>query len=319
MNNSITLEIILNKHAGNGQSIKNWKKVKDYLEDEKVDYNVHLTDKKFGARKIATNLANSLTDNKKILVLGGDGTLNQVLNGVKNSKNPETPIAYLPAGSGNDFSRGIKIKNLDTIDALKQIIKMDNPLKIDIGKASSKDSVNYFLNNIGIGFDARTVFYTNNSKRKSFFNKLNIGSLAYVSSLLRVLKNQKGFSIVVKDSNNNDIEFNNAYIVTATNHPYFGGGIAIDPKASPFDQKLDLVVVNKISGLTFVKLFRKLLTNGSHLDDEDVWLLQENNFTLKNNQKQYGQMDGEELGNKNFDLKFEVSSHHFWIPIKKEA
>lgn len=110
--------------------------------------------------------------------------------------------------------------------------------------------------------------------------------------------------------------FDSAYIVVATNHPYFGGGFAIDPTANPFNHHLNLVIVKKITGMTFIKLFSKLLTNGSHLQDKNVWHIEDSHFSLRNQTKQYGQMDGEELSQHEFNFHFEVSQHPFWLPIK---
>lgn len=193
---------------------------------------------------------------------------------------------------------------------------MSEPVSIDIAKATNlqDQQVKYFVNNIGMGFDASAVYYTNHSRRKDFLNKLKLGTLAYASSLIKVIRLQKGFDIDV-DFDDTRKHFDNAYIVTATNHPYFGGGIAIDPKATPFDHKLDLVVVNKITGKTFVKLFIKLLTNGSHLQDKNVWYIQKPEFTIYDHQTEQGQMDGEELGEHKFEIHFKSVTHDFWIPI----
>lgn len=309
------LEIILNRRAGNGESIRIWKTVKKFLKKNEIDFQIHTTQKNGDGVRIAKDLADSIEKQTKILILGGDGTLNQSVNGVKLSKNPDTPLAYIPAGSGNDFSRGIKINHIKPIVLLQSILSMENPRQIDIGKAIFPDQTKYFVNNIGIGLDANTVYTTNHSKRKGFLNKLKLGTLAYVSSLIKVIKEQGAFPLTVTTKDGIK-KFDQAYIVSATNHPYFGGGIAIDPIATPFDGKLDLVVVNKIKGRTFIKLFSKLLTDGSHLHDENVWHIQEKEFTLSSLHDEYGQMDGEELTPQEFEINFEVSSHPFWLPVE---
>lgn len=310
------LEIILNRKAGNGESVRVWKSIKMFLKKNQIDFQIHSTQKNGDGIRIAKNLADNIDKQTKILVLGGDGTLNQSVNGVKLSKNPNTPLAYIPAGSGNDFSRGIKLNHVKPIVLLQDILSMQEPRSIDIGKATFSDKTKYFVNNIGIGFDANTVYTTNHSKRKDLLNKMKLGTLAYVSSLIKVIKEQGAFPLTVTTKHGIK-KFDQAYIVSATNHPYFGGGIAIDPLATPFDGKLDLVVVNKIKGKTFIKLFTKLLTDGSHLKDENVWHIQSSEFTLSSLHNEYGQMDGEELKPQEFDINFEVSSHPFWLPVEK--
>ncbi|WP_334328859.1 diacylglycerol/lipid kinase family protein [Companilactobacillus sp. HBUAS59699] len=311
------LEIILNERAGNGQSTRTWKKVETYLNRTGISYQIHTTKKNGDGVRIAKYLADNLEDHARIIVLGGDGTLNQSLNGVKQSHNQDTPLGYIPGGSGNDFSRGIKIKKQNPIILLQKILAMNEPNTIDIGKANFNDQTKYFVNNIGIGLDAFTVYETNHSKRKDLLNKMKLGTLAYVSSLVTVIKNQDSFPLDVTIDGVTK-HFNDAYIVSATNHPYFGGGVAIDPLATPFDQKLDLVVVHKISGLTFVKLFTELFANGSHLKDKNVWHTQVKSYHLTSYAPEHGQMDGEELGKHNFDIDFHVDRHDFWIPLEMD-
>lgn len=313
------LEILFNERAGNGQSKNTCQKIKKFLDKNQINYQIHKTQVDGDGIRIARELADNLANDQMILVIGGDGTLNQALNGIKISQYPETPLAYIPSGSGNDFSRGVKIRHKDPTILLQKILAMQNPVEIDVAKATDLKSnrVKYFVNNIGMGFDASTVYFTNHSKRKNFLNSLKLGTLAYISSLVKVIRLQKGFDIDVLIDGKTK-HFDNAYIVTATNHPYFGGGIAIDPKADPFDHKLDLVVVNKITGATFIKLFVKLLTNGTHLKDPNVWYTQQPEFTIYDRHPEQGQMDGEELGEHSFEINFQSDSHAFWLPVNNQ-
>lgn len=315
MSETKKLEIILNHHAGNGRAKNACRKVTEFLEEINLEYEVHTTKKDGDGVRIAKELADQHREDVKIIVIGGDGTLNQAVNGIKQSHYPETPLGYIPGGSGNDFCRGIKLQIKNPVILLQAILSMQQPRKIDIGYAKGKSFSHYFINNIGIGFDASTVYYTNHSERKEFLNNLHLGTLAYFTNLLKVIKRQPAFGLEVTQKNHLK-RFNDAYIVVATNHPYFGGGFAIDPTANPFNHKLNLVVVKKITGLTFVKLFSKLLTNGSHLQDKNVWHIESEHFELQNFTKQHGQMDGEELNQHEFDLEFQVEHHQFWLPIE---
>ncbi|TGD25341.1 diacylglycerol kinase family lipid kinase [Companilactobacillus suantsaicola] len=307
------IEIILNHHAGNGRAKRACKKVTNFLQTENIYYEVHLTKCDGDGFRIAKQIADLNQTNAKIVVIGGDGTLNQAVNGVKNSNYPNTALGYIPGGSGNDFCRGIKMKIKDPVILMQAILSLQQPRVIDVGQVSGAKFSHYFINNIGIGFDASTVYYTNHSERKELLNNLGMGTLSYFTNLLKVIKKQKSFGLDVDDSQHK--HFDNAYIVVATNHPYFGGGFAIDPTATPFNHHLNLVVVKKITGLTFVKLMIKLLTDGSHLNDKNVWHIEEDQFTLKNYTAQHGQMDGEELGQHEFDFHFQTSQHPFWLPI----
>ncbi|MQS74929.1 diacylglycerol/lipid kinase family protein [Companilactobacillus halodurans] len=308
------IEIILNHYAGNGLAQKASDKVTNFLAKNKIPYEIHATKKDGDAIRIAKEIANLNLKRTKLVVIGGDGTLNQALNGVKSSDYPNTPLGYIPGGSGNDFCRGIQLKIKNPVILIQAILSMKQPRMIDVGKAVNEMGTHYFINNIGIGFDASTVYYTNHSERKEFLNSLHLGTLSYFTNLLKVIKRQKAFKLDVDEQQKK--HFDNAYIVVATNHPYFGGGFAIDPSATPFNHKLNLVVVKKITGMTFVKLFTKLLTNGSHLQDKNVWHIESTNFRLQNHPQQHGQMDGEELGQHDFDFDFSINQHQFWLPVK---
>lgn len=309
------IEIILNHHAGNGRAKNACRKVTNFLKRIDWPYEVRLTKRDGDAVRIARLVANEHQMATKIVVIGGDGTLNQAVNGVKQSNYPKTPLGYIPGGSGNDFSRGIKLKLKDPVKLMAAILSMETPRLIDVGYAKGPNFSHYFINNIGIGFDASTVYYTNHSVRKEFLNQLHLGTLSYFTNLLKVIRRQPAFDLKV-DYQKMAKDFKSAYIVVATNHPYFGGGFAIDPTATPFNHHLNLVVVKKITGLTFAKLMIKLLTDGSHLQDQNVWHIEETSFHLENDPKQHGQMDGEELNQHDFDLQFKVSQQPFWLPIE---
>jgi len=314
MSETKKIEIILNHYAGNGRAKAANKKVTNFLNQIKFPYEIHLTKKTGDGVRIAQQIANEHRHNTKIVVIGGDGTLNQAINGIKLSDYPDTPLGYIPGGSGNDFCRGIKLKTKDPVRLMQAILSIQQPRQIDLGKATGKDFSHYFVNNIGIGFDARTVYYTNHSERKEILNRLRLGTLAYFTNLIKVIKHQQGFNLNV-DYHGQRKHFNSAYVVVATNHPYFGGGFAVDPTASPFNHHLNLVVIKKIPVPTLVKLLSKLLINGSHLQDKNVWHIEADSFELQNQTNQHGQMDGEELAEHEFDLNFSVDSHYFWLPI----
>ncbi|WP_234032550.1 diacylglycerol/lipid kinase family protein [Companilactobacillus bobalius] len=263
------IEIILNHHAGSGRAQKACNKVTDFLKQIDISYEIHLTKCDGDGQRIAKQLADlqiAAANSMPLIVC----TLNPTVNGVKSSNYPDTALGYIPGGSGNDFCRGIKLKTKDPVILMQAILSLKKPRMIDVGKATSKTFSHYFINNIGIGFDASTVYYTNHSERKSLCINLGLVSNPYFTNLLKVLKRQKAFGLDVNYQQHQK-HFDSAYVVVATNHPYFGGGFAIDPTATPFNHHLNLVVVKKISTPKLVRLLTRLLTNGSHLQDKNVW------------------------------------------------
>ena len=125
---------IVNPVSGRGKALKVSLGIKKICEEEKLDYEIHYTN----GPKDATRIAKEVKGSKNIIYsVGGDGTLNEVLNGVIGTKNM---LAVIPAGSGNDFYRTLS--------------KMDDEMPlIDVGKVNGK----YFLNVVSIGIDAEVA------------------------------------------------------------------------------------------------------------------------------------------------------------------
>lgn len=88
------------------------------------------------------------------------------------------PLAYFPAGTGNDFARAAKLET-DSLKLIRHLKNNPTVTKVDCGKYHDliNGEIRYFVNNLGIGFDAYVVNKTNHSKLKTKFNKINIGNL----------------------------------------------------------------------------------------------------------------------------------------------
>ena len=90
----------------------------------------------------------------------------------------------------------------------------------------------YFVNSLGAGFDAEVVKLTNESKMKKYFNKIGLGSLAYVGSVIRLLFSYKLTNMIV-ELDERTYKFEKVWFVTVSNQPFYGGGMKIAPKADP--------------------------------------------------------------------------------------
>lgn len=312
------LHVILNEHASSGNSKKRGRKVLNILDNKKISYTLSITRKPDDGTRLGMNFANSNKNNDTLLVvIGGDGTLNQCLNGIRKSNNPHTPISYIPSGSGNDFARGL---NLEThIDKIIESLNHEQELtNVDIGEFTnnSSNSSYYFVNNVGVGFDAAIVYATNRSASKKALNLLHLGKLSYLSQMIKVFFQHEYFDLTVSDTKTTEV-LKNVFLVTTTNHPFFGGGVPIAPDATPFDQKLDLIVVEKMSTIEIVKLFSKMLKNGSHMKDTRVHHYTSSDLSLQTNKPEFIQMDGEDFEKDNIDLTFSIHHHPFLITNKK--
>lgn len=306
------VHLLVNLKSGSDKGAKAHKEIEAVLKKEKLAYNIQISTYPGQLVPIATKTANEINNNHEyIVVVGGDGSLNQALNGIKNSLHPDTPLAYFPAGTGNDFARAAKLQN-NPLKFIKKIKNHPTVTNVDCGRYQDllTGEEKYFVNNLGIGFDAFVVNKTNHSKLKTKFNKINIGNLTYGINIAQALKGQDNFKVKIL-TNEHTYSYDHAYLVTTTNHPYFGGGVPILPIANIYNHKLDIAIVEKPNLAKFLYLFSKLLLNGSHMQSKQFHYFEANKIEVETYQAEYGQLDGEELNRRKFHLKFEVDHFKF--------
>jgi YegS/Rv2252/BmrU family lipid kinase len=177
---------------------------------------------------------------RDIIVIGGDGTLNEVLNGLDNPA--ECRLGLIPSGTGNDFAEKIGVP----VDAEKA-----TALILD-GEAKDTDYLNiggYRCMNVGgIGMDVDVLERCHKGKMK--------GKPKYVLSLLQSLFTFKGYTVTVTSEGRE--EAHEALIAAACNGGFFGGGIPICPVADPTDGSLDFLAVKEIKRIKIIGAFLKL-------------------------------------------------------------
>ena len=243
---------IINPIAGNGRGLAAWKKIRNRLQEQNISYIHKYT---FPDQKLNQEmLLNSLDPNQIIVVLGGDGTINEILN-ILIDCHLQNPISYIACGSGNDFARAAKLET----DSLKLIHHQATIKNICVGKVKINDIERYFLNNVGIGFDARIVYSANHSKLKMLLNKVHLGALVYASFFLKALIIQKFFPTLFKNNGTSVQKYKKTFLCTITNHPFFGGGVKLVSKASVFNQSIDAIILEKSTKLGFLINFLRTI------------------------------------------------------------
>ncbi|MBA1394722.1 hypothetical protein EQ500_12750, partial [Lactobacillus sp. XV13L] len=149
MNKYPAFTIVINRHAASGRSRYSLRVVTKQLKNRHLTYRICSTPKD-GAEQLLCDLINNQELKYSIpLIMGGDGTLNQAINGIKKSSYPQTALAYIPAGSGNDFANALNIPQHQEVRALEQIIDAVIPQTINLGKIQFQNQVRFFINNIG--------------------------------------------------------------------------------------------------------------------------------------------------------------------------
>lgn len=244
---------ITNPNARSGLGIQLWKELEDILKEREVDYEVYFT--KY--QKHATDITASITADDEphtIVVLGGDGTINEVVNGIRNLS--KVTLGYIPTGSSNDFSRGLHLPT-DSKEALEMILRSKNTRELNVGRLSYEEKSQRFIVSTGIGFDAGVCHQVMVSPLKRFLNKLKLGKLSYVGVALQMLFSMRLDKMTVTMDDQSPLTFEKVYFATAMNLPYEGGGFKFCPNADCSDDKLDVIVV---SGLPKLKVLALLPT-----------------------------------------------------------
>ncbi len=154
-----TIHLICNPVSGKGKTVSSLAKIKDWACTQKdLDLKVHMTEN-VGHASIITKDLTSTGQPVTIFVLGGDGTLNEVLNGIDNFEN--TKIGILPFGSGNDFAFALGIKMDDPVELFNTYIHQPVQRKVDFMLLNNKYRV---MNAVGIGLSAEVIVLRNKMK-----------------------------------------------------------------------------------------------------------------------------------------------------------
>lgn len=281
------LHVVINERAGNGKSKKIWEQYRYQLTTPFQEYITQFPGHGTEIAKQIAQQSQTANDNVLIVVIGGDGTIHEVVNGIVHAKH--VAVGFVRAGSGNDFSRGFAFfKSAEEID--DYIVSLQETEMMDCGKISIGDS-KVFVNNAGIGFDAYVAYLANRSKVKKYLNKFGLGKLSYVYFVLRSLFSFQCFQLEVEESGVLK-KYNRVWFATISNQPYFGGGMKISPQSKPNDEMLELTVVSNLAKWKLLLLFVTVFF-GKHTGLKEVSQSSGKQFSLKVSNMNYCHTDGE--------------------------
>lgn len=230
-----------------GRKKNNYKKLKgvfEYLDENKIEYKVYESQYYRHPLDLARQIT---TENESgdLIVIGGDGTFNEVLNGVSDFS--KWNIGLIPSGSGNDFASIIGLSKKTPVESLKRILKREVK-PVDYIKVNNMVCVNV----LGTGIDVDVL--NNFEKHK----KLK-GSFRYFYSLLESLFHLKWYEFDVS-IDDGPFEHKKGLIVALCNGQNIGGGIPVCPMACPSDKKLNFIYVSEFKKITLLGKLLKLMS-----------------------------------------------------------
>ncbi len=273
---------IVNNQSGNG--LKVWKRISKMMAKMNIKYKAIVLDKDdHGIFKIKDLLTNC--NIKALVVIGGDGTIQQALRYIENTS---IPIGVIPAGSGNDFARALNIPK-NSRRALKKIL-LGKTTMINVMHVNN----NSCLTVVGVGFDAKVTEITNRSKIKKWLNYFRAGKLAYVFSVLRAVFSYSPTDVEITIDGNTK-SYLNVWLIAIANTPFYGGGLKICPEADETDNTLNLCIAHSLSRLELL-IFFPLVFLGKHTLHRSVTSIKGQVIEVKSNGTTLVQADGEMLG-----------------------
>ena len=241
---------IINPSSSSNKGILQWKEIKAKLIQENVEFESYITSHSHNATEIAREITTIETTKKNIIViLGGDGTLNEVINGITSFKN--LIIGYIPTGSSNDFARALKLKT-KPLEALECILHPKAYKKIDCGVLKTDQGTRNFIVSSGIGYDASVCEESMTSSAKTLLNKLKLGKLTYTALGISMLFSYTPEDATIILDNSITIHLKNMLFTSIHNNRYEGGGLLFCPKADNSDGLLDICVAQNISKVKFL-------------------------------------------------------------------
>lgn len=284
---------IVNPIAGNGRAKRIFKRIQMSSTYKSLKSMYFYTEYEGHAEEIVRTM---VTKKKKLLkgiiVIGGDGTLHEAMNGLQQE---EISIALIPGGSGNDFARGLSIEK-DPINILERMLQYEKaqPYWLGVYETNPEPSnKRYFVNNIGFGFDAQIAKTANNAFYKKIFNVLKVSRLSYVFALIQGLFKFRPMEVIIEVEGKERF-LSNCWMVTISNHPYLGGGMKLNPKARIQPGKFSVFLLHSISKLKVLSLFFTVFF-GAHIRFKEVEIIETNfmKITAKGSNPLHIQVDGE--------------------------
>ncbi len=258
--------VIINPISGPRSTKKNPYYIKSFLKKNNLHFDIFISKYKYHIKEYILLLDSKIyTD---IIICGGDGTFNEVVNGLLSRTDAYLPrLGFLPGGSGNSVMHDLNATNIDT--ALKSII--NNRIKfIDVMQLEYSNKKEYAINIAGWGL-VSDIAYLAEKLRFLGPSRYTVSSLVYI-----LFSKNRPASLII----DNQKSFYNYLFIIISNTVHTGKGMQIAPTAKLDDGLLDInIVKNNITKLQLFKLLPQIFT-GKHINSKYVTYLKGKNIKI---------------------------------------
>lgn len=284
---------VVNPTSANGRTRKTWGQLESYLRRRGLVFDVMCT----SAPKNATDITREalLKDYRRIVSVGGDGTLNEVVNGFFDEKGQKIKedafLSIIPMGTGGDFARMFEVSSKP--HAVYEMMAKGREIKIDIVRGAftgwrGNPEFRYYINVADVGLGSETVYYVNRN------SKILRGFLSFlVSALYSVFTFKNKLVTVIVDGQ--EVYTGKSNLVVASNGSYFGGGMKIAPHANLSDGLLEIIIARDLSKLELLRCVPKIYS-GKHLEEAKIFSLRGQKVQISSPEEIFVEFDGESPG-----------------------
>lgn len=290
------ITFIVNEASGRGRGGKIWRALRREMLEQELTFRAWCTRSPGEATALAQLACQDAQELQKLVVVGGDGTVNEVLNGI--SDFAQIALGVVPIGSGNDFVRGLGLPR-DPRAALERVFAASGDARIDLGQVRiDGQAPRRFGISAGIGMDARVCAQVDASRAKAGLNRFGLGSFSYGLMTLSAawnLETANGNVTFTTPYGRHRQDLSNLIFLACMNFPWEGGGVPIAPEASAVDGCFSVCFAENLGrSQVFAKL--PLLALGRHPHTEGVTLLKASRVEVQLEMPLYVHADGEVPG-----------------------
>ena len=283
--------VVVNPNAGKKRGFKDWTRIEGLLREYGLDTEVRFTERPRHAIEIAaTGISEGF---RNIVAVGGDGTMNEVVNGVLSQNfvpTDQITLAMITVGTGNDWGKMFRVPN--NYEGAIRLIKEYNTCITDAGVVTYESDhgkgKRYFINIAGLGFDALVVRRTNAQKEKGRNGK----AIYFYNLLMSLLFYKHTHTDVIIDGK---MVSNQTFTISLGIGKYSGGGMRQTPNAIHDDGLFDITIIKRMRKGEIIRSLKKLY-DGTILDHPKIEGHTGKNIFINSQPPIHLEADGESLG-----------------------
>lgn len=299
-NNSVSVwKVIINPNAGRRKGKKDWTEISGFLEKHGFNYEATFTEGKHHAIKLVRD--SIISGYRRFIIVGGDGTMNEAVNGVFTQSVCPTSdiiIGMITVGTGNDWGRMFNIP--EQYEKAVKVLKANKTLRQDVGivnyQTDDGEENRYFINIAGLGFDATVVKRSNLQKEKGKSGK----SVYYMTLLKSLFLHKSTHTKITIDGLETK---NDTFSISLGIGQFSGGGMRQTPDAIIDDGLFDLTIIKRMRKGEIIRSLKKLY-DGSILGHPKIEFFTGKNIEIYSEPVIHLETDGESLGYS--PIKFEI-------------